>query len=163
VAHLDRDGFSETGAGALQLDVRESEADYVDSLLGVRMAGVFQPGAFEMLPYLSMGWQRQISGGGPEVEASFNGYPDSLFTVLGTGIDADALRVQAGTSVEFGASWTGSFDYTLLWADNFQSHNVALDIGWHFGKDWTAKAGYSGVVGGSEEDLLMTVGLSTHF
>ena len=69
--HLKEEGFSEGGAGFLDLDVADRDADSLLFNLGVRATRLIRAGDWEMLPRLGIAWQHQLGDDRPSLDANF--------------------------------------------------------------------------------------------
>lgn len=128
VSHTRLGGFSESGAGAANLDVQKQTETYVTVQpmleIGTEWA---QPGGTLWRPYAAIGATRYLSGSDPQVTAMFQGAPVGVtpFTVKG---DMDRTFANVNLGVDFIAidgkdirlSYEGQF------SDNTTSHAFAL-------------------------------------
>jgi outer membrane autotransporter protein len=105
-------GFSETGAGALNLTVDRINTKRTDALVGISLSSSPNPG---LSPYGRVAYRYDLNRRNNDVSAAFNGNTASRFTVGGTGYNRSAVDVDAGLNynvsqtVAFFAVYEGSF------------------------------------------------------
>ena len=100
-------GFSESGAGALNLTVAPQTTGSARSVLGAELAGAFGPEGREKLALqLRLGWAHEYADTTRPVTASFAGAPGANFTVFGAAPTRDAatFSLAANTAVAPGTS-----------------------------------------------------------
>lgn len=99
---ITQNGFSETGAGALSLNVAQQTTNSLRSTLGVELTGAVPAGSGNPLDLLlRLGWAHEYADTARPVSASFTGAPGSNFTVLGAqpARDAGVLSLAANSAV----------------------------------------------------------------
>lgn len=100
-------GFSESGAGSLNLNVAAQTTGSARSVLGAEFAGAFGAEGREKLALqLRLGWAHEYADTSRPVTASFAGAPGANFTVFGAAPPRDAatFSLAANTAVAAGAS-----------------------------------------------------------
>jgi len=100
-------GFSESGAGALNLNVAPQTTGSARSVMGAELAGAFGPEGREKLALqLRLGWAHEYADTTRPVTASFAGAPGAGFTVFGAAPTRDAatFSLAANTAVAAGTS-----------------------------------------------------------
>ena len=106
-------GFSESGAGSLNLTVAPQTTGSARSVLGAELAGAFGPEGREKLALqLRLGWAHEYADTTRSVTASFAGAPGANFTVFGATPTRDAatFSLAANTAVAPGVSLYGRYD-----------------------------------------------------
>lgn len=100
-------GFSESGAGSLNLNVAAQTTGSARSVLGAEFAGAFGAEGREKLALqLRLGWAHEYADTSRPVTANFAGAPGSNFTVFGAAPQRDAatFSLAANTAVAAGTS-----------------------------------------------------------
>jgi uncharacterized protein with beta-barrel porin domain len=106
-------GFSESGAGSLNLTVAPQTTGSARSALGAELAGAFGPEGREKLALqLRLGWAHEYADTTRPVTASFAGAPGANFTVFGAAPTRDAANfsLAANTAVAPGVSLYARYD-----------------------------------------------------
>jgi fibronectin-binding autotransporter adhesin len=129
---LEQSGFSEGGAGFLNLGVDGISEDYFQTNLGLRVAGKWQTGELVWLPRFSLEWLHQFDADARALSAHFRDYTDAPFSVNGADPFENALTVQLGIGAVINDSFSAYLDYGLLWADDYTSHNLSVGLTWRF-------------------------------
>ena len=93
---VDQDGFTETGAGALDLQVRKQSQSSVKSTLGARLAADLPLGAALVETDLQLGWAHEFAPTGRSTVAAFTGAPAAGFQVAGAKVPGDSALVGFG-------------------------------------------------------------------
>jgi len=129
------DGFTEDdpqGTGAA-LEVHDSDADSVASVLGVRFDADMAMGSGVFTPVVSVAWMHEFGDTVQEVDMTFAGAPSGAdFTVESSEVARDSVLVDAGAkfaldgSVDFGLFYNGQFN------EDYSSNAVTARIGYKF-------------------------------
>ena len=132
-----RSGFTESGAGAANLDVQSSSGNAVKTWLGARAATRFDLGrTFALRPELRGAWTHDLVRDDPQVSATLAGAPGAPFTVTAAepGRDAAVLGVNlTGQGLSGAASGLQLFaDYELQAAARERDHTVTLGLRYAF-------------------------------
>lgn len=118
--HIEQDGFSEKGAGALSLNVGSSDADRVRSLLGLElgMLKVLADGS-RLHPSVKAGWRHDFIRDGMNTSSSFIG-GGAQFESVGQKVNQDVYGLTAklnwektervGVAVELGTEKGDGYD-----------------------------------------------------
>ncbi len=126
--HLEEEGFSEGGAGYLNMDMAEREHDSVLSRLAVRATRLVKLGGWELLPRLGLGWRHQFQDGRPSLSASFSGYGADSFTVEGAAPPGDLAVFEAGVTASARERLSFFADYRLAQGDGYQSQTLGAGL-----------------------------------
>lgn len=129
---LDRDGFTEDGGGYLNLDIQEGEAESLTTSMGMKVAGLFQSGAWSFLPQLQLSWLHEYEDDAPTVTANFIDYSSVLFTVSNSSPVEDYGLVDLSLSAEYSESLSLFLDYIGAFADGYVSHLISGGLAWRF-------------------------------
>jgi uncharacterized protein YhjY with autotransporter beta-barrel domain len=116
-------GFTESGAGAIDLRVESRTTSSVRSVLGAELTQRFAVGAAALQATLRLAWAHDFAATGRSIVASFAGLPGAAFTVQGVRAPQDLAVIGIGLSVP-----VGGFDLFLRY-----DGNVGSDFGVHGG------------------------------
>ena len=130
--HLKEEGFSEGGAGFLDLDVADRDADSLLFNLGVRATRLIRAGDWEMLPRLGIAWQHQLGGDRPSLDANFAGYGSAPFTVNGADFVGDAAVAEFGLTASVNSGLELFIDYRLAFADDYLAQTLGAGLMYSF-------------------------------
>ena len=112
--------FTESGAGAVDLQVDSQTTASARSLLGLELTenlpiGLTQPLGLD----LRVGWSHEFADPGRFVTASFVGAPGASFTVSGASPDRDAAIVGLGVSLPVAPAFDVFLRYDGAFAGNY--------------------------------------------
>jgi uncharacterized protein with beta-barrel porin domain len=96
VGTVDQDGFTETGAGALDLHVAKQSQSSVRSTLGTRLTADLAVGSALVTTDLSVGWAHEFAPTNRGTTAAFVGAPAAGFQVTGAKVPGDSAVVGVG-------------------------------------------------------------------
>ena len=101
-----QNGFTESGAGSLDLSVAAQTTNSLRSVLGAHLGGAMDLGWRDKLAMqVKLGWRREYADTGRSVTASFVGAPALLFTTYGAAPQRDSvLGLSATTAIADAAS-----------------------------------------------------------
>ncbi|MEM9436564.1 MAG: autotransporter domain-containing protein [Pseudomonadota bacterium] len=124
-----RDAFSETGAGALNLDV-ESES-LVRNWLSAGISWTTEIDGAEgikIFPYLEARYERGFGDFGTSVDSSLATVGGAEFTAQGASNERENLGVSAGISVEIEDQLYAQFSYDGTFAEGYDGHRAAVTL-----------------------------------
>ncbi len=130
--HLKEEGFSEGGAGFLDLDVADRDTDSLLFNLGIRATRLIQAGDWEMLPRLGIAWQHQLGDDRPSIDASFAGYGSAPFTVNGADFISDVAVAELGLTASVKSGLELFIDYRLSYADDYLAQVLGAGLMYSF-------------------------------
>jgi uncharacterized protein YhjY with autotransporter beta-barrel domain len=125
---LDEEGFTETGAGDVNLVVDGRTTNSLVSELGVRGARAFEPGFGTFVPYLSGAWKYDFDIDDRTIVSGFSGTPGTAFPVDGRDIDSHAALVGAGVLL-LRDSWSASVEYLGEFRGDGTAHGIFARVG----------------------------------
>ena len=126
-------GFSENGAGSLNLNVAAQTTGSARSVLGAEFAGAFGSDGREKLALqLRLGWAHEYASTSRPVTANFAGAPGSNFTVFGAAPQTDSaiFSLAANTVVAAGASLYLRYDGEMGAGTSSHALNGGLRVSW---------------------------------
>ena len=129
---VDQNGFNETGAGALDLQVRKQSQSSVRSTLGARLEAGLPFGGTIVTTDLSAGWAHEFAPVGRGTLAAFAGAPGAGFQVAGARVPGDSAVVGAGlaTALFAGTSVYVRYDGDLGGANTTHAVTAGFKFSW---------------------------------
>jgi uncharacterized protein YhjY with autotransporter beta-barrel domain len=128
---LHLDGFTETGAGSLNLTVDSRDYDMLQSGLGVKMGRPFLREGARFLPEVHLKWMYDFIGDRQQATATFAGGGPSFST---EGFDPPQSSVDAGASlavaVQSGVVLSLRYDFEIK--KDFRSHTGMITVRYAF-------------------------------
>ncbi len=94
--HLRRSGFSESGAGAANLDVNRESEYSLRSQAGVRFDQAFETTGGWVAPYAEAAWVHEHGDRSSRMDTAFAADTSTRFTIEGPRLSRDRVRVAAG-------------------------------------------------------------------
>ena len=125
-AYHDEEGFSEKGAGGLNLKVSSFDADSFISRLGFRLGRMFEAGYMKIFPEVSIQWAHEFGDTDRQVIARFAGNPAGSFTVNGAEPNRDSALVGVGITAYAEENITLYFNYDAELRSDFNAHCFSL-------------------------------------
>ena len=128
-----QNGFTESGAGALNLNVAAQTTGSDRSVLGAEFAGAFGVEGREKLALqMRLGWAHEYANTARPVTASFAGAPGANFTVFGAAPQTDSavFSLAASTVVAQGVSLYARYDGEMATGTSTHSLNGGLRVNW---------------------------------
>jgi|GEM_PF-1143641 len=122
---VERDGFTETGAGVLNLDVEDATDEYLTGLVGLQWVGSYDVGKdLRLKPAARAGLGFQFLDESASTTSSFTSNPGTSFT--STGAERGSNSVRVGVSLELSPRlsnrWAVYGRYTGDFADGGNDH-----------------------------------------
>ena len=133
--YLGVQGFTETGADSLDLDVSPYNSSSLLYTLGGQAAYNWRASSrVTVTPSIFAGWQHEFLQNGYAINSSFNtGGPAAPFAYDTSAPARDYFYGGAGVTVGVGERWTASFIYSAFAANaDVSSQNLYLSIGLEF-------------------------------
>jgi outer membrane autotransporter protein len=128
-----QDGFSESGAHSLSLDVLPQTTQSLRTTFGVDLAGAVPLGNERRLDLaLRLGWQHEFADTARPMTAAFGGAPSASFTVYGVTPQRDAavLGFSAKTSIADATQLYLRYDGQLASGFNNHTLNAGVRFSW---------------------------------
>ncbi len=126
-------GFTESGAGALNLTVAAQTTGSARSVLGAEFAGAFgAEGREKLAVQMRLGWAHEYADTSRPVTAAFAGAPGASFTVFGAAPQRDTatLSLAANTAVAQGVSLYARYDGEGGYGISTHALNAGFRVTW---------------------------------
>jgi len=110
--HLSHDGYTETGAGALNLTVNDWDADSLRSALGAKLSGRWQlSNDVALEPVVTAQWLHEFMDDSRGITSAFNDPAAGSFTVFTNDPDRDFALVGLDLNFLIGEDWSAFISY----------------------------------------------------
>lgn len=128
------EGFTEDdndGTGAA-LDVEDSDASSVASVLGLRLDADMAMSSGVFTPSVSVAWMHEFGDTEQTVDASFADAPGSDFSVIGSEVARDSVLVDAGANFSMDDTFDFGLFYNGQFNENYSANAVTARLGYRF-------------------------------
>ncbi len=129
-ALIKQDGFRESGAGFLNLNVDEQDDRSLASTLGWHVSHVFELGGVQVMPKASLDWQHEYEFSGRGLSAGFSGYENATFQVSGASPVADLAILHVGLTARVKDRVSAFVDLGMSLGQGYLAN--AVDFGLQF-------------------------------
>ncbi|MCH8998168.1 MAG: autotransporter domain-containing protein [Proteobacteria bacterium] len=130
-SRLDLDGYTETGADSLNLNVDDRSFDRLRSSLGARMAYSVETGVGTFVPEVHAAWLYDLVADKQEVTSTYTG-GGGAFNTEGADPARHGANVGASVALHATSNVTLSANYDAEFKDRYASHSGTLTVGYHF-------------------------------
>jgi outer membrane autotransporter protein len=130
-SHLNQDRYTETGAGALNLNVNDSSATRLKSGLGARVLGEALIGSMLVKPEARLMWLHDFKSNGTDTTSSFTGGGAS-FSTPGQNIASNTANIGLGLTMQPNKQTTVGMSYDFEGRSGYQGHALQLTGRWDF-------------------------------
>jgi outer membrane autotransporter protein len=117
-AHLVNRGYSETGAGVVDLQVQSSVYDTFGSEAGVNLDSLFDTAVGQLLPSFKLGWTHVFTNSPITIDSTLAGV---AFSSASARIAADGAAIGAGLTLQRAGRWKIGVEYHGDIRQDFQS------------------------------------------
>jgi len=128
--HMNLDGYTETGAGPIDLKVGSQNYDFLESGLGVKVERDFSYDGNKYAPETHLKWLHELSNPRVEQTAALTVAGSPSFTVQGLKPAADTLNIGAGLTLLTcscsARTWSLEAVYDYYWRDDGYSANQGM-------------------------------------
>lgn len=131
---IDRDGYTESGAGVLNNSVEDETNTYLSTVLGIEAEGHYEASDMRFSPSARIGWAHQYLDDTATTRSSFTSAPDISFETQGPERNRNSARL--------------GFDLEVSHADNEQ---------------WSAFVRYDGDITSGAQDHMVRIGAGFKF
>ena len=128
------DGFTESDSGdtGAALDVEDSDADSLASVLGLRLDADMAMSSGVFTPSVSVAWMHEFGDTEQTVDASFADAPGSDFSVVGSEVARDSVLVDAGANFSMDDTFDLGLFYSGQFNENYSANSVSARLGYKF-------------------------------
>ncbi|MCO6052235.1 autotransporter domain-containing protein [Mesorhizobium sp. RP14(2022)] len=129
--HASRDGYTEDGAGLLNLSVDDDDTDQFYGAIGARLGSTVQLGSITVTPEIELMYERTLSG---EDDTSFAtiAAAGADFDTSVTGGNRDRFLLGAGAGFALSDNLSANIRYDGTFASGIDSHRGALGFTYKF-------------------------------
>jgi len=132
---IDRDGYAESGAGVLNLNVRDESNTFLTSVVGVQVASDYVlDNGWRLTPAARVGWAYQHLDDSASTTSAFASAAGNPFSSSGPGRSRSSVRLGVSLDLTPGASdrWGLFARYTGDLTDDAQDHIVQAGVRFTF-------------------------------
>lgn len=131
---VDVDGFRESGAGGLNLEVDGFDATSVTTTLGARVSRVFNTTRAVIVPQARVEWEHEYDDDASRLVARFSADPTATaFNIVTDSPDRDYFRIGLGVSALFPQGLSAFVNYnTLIDKSDWTDHLIDVGMRWEF-------------------------------
>ncbi|MFP4055163.1 MAG: autotransporter domain-containing protein, partial [Phycisphaerae bacterium] len=131
--HVEEDGYRESGAGAMNLDVDAVRADSLQTTVGLRAMMDHRLPWATLTPQLRAEWLHEYRSEARSLSARFGG-AGSSFVVRGQDPAADVFLLNAGLGLDFlnGLSAQIGYEFYTECGDGMTSHGISASLRYEF-------------------------------
>ncbi|WEJ62440.1 autotransporter family protein [Thiomicrorhabdus lithotrophica] len=123
--HVNRDGFTETGAGSANLKVNSDYQESLRSVIGTRIAHSWTTKqGYHIQPTAELAWVNENMDNKSILRAGFEPATNTSFTVYGPELNRDHARVGLGVNVQLNDTATLNLAYQGEVASSDERHDV---------------------------------------
>ena len=127
--HSKRSDFTETGAGAANLNVSDQDQNSLRTSVGFRIAHEINTQKISRItPYTSIAYVREHMDSVIHMNAGFAAAPTTSFRVSGPRLDRDRLRVGLGVTGQLNEKTTLNVGYFGELADSHDIHSISASV-----------------------------------
>ena len=136
--YVSLNGYTETGAGDVNLRIADQNYDFLQSGLGVEVARYFEmDNGSTVLPKVHFKWLRDVVGQNFQNVATFTAAGSTSFITSGLSVAPDTLNVGTGLTLLSCAcdarTWSVEAAYDFYWRSrNYSAHQVMLAAAYRF-------------------------------
>jgi len=130
--NLEEDGFTETGAGSVNLIIDDRSTESLTSDLGLRFAKVFPTDFGSLIPELRVTWKHDFEIDDQVITAAFKGAPNVTFDVPGQDMDSEAATVSVGMTLIQKNGFSTNLKYDAELRDGYSSNGLFGELRYAF-------------------------------
>ena len=133
-SYIHHDDYTEDGAGALDLDVKDEGTSQLTSIIGVAISGDYETQDMTLTPSLKLGWAHQYLDQSARQNASFVTAPTAIIDSEGPARDRDAARI--GLALDIADTTTDAFTFQTSYdasiANDNQDHTFSARLNYRW-------------------------------
>ncbi|MEM1058377.1 MAG: autotransporter outer membrane beta-barrel domain-containing protein [Verrucomicrobiota bacterium] len=123
--YLEQDGYTETGAQSLNLNVASQDAESFRTALGAKLRGRWQVSPdFAIVPSVSAEWLHEFLDDSRGITAAFSDPAPGSFVVNTRDPDRDFGLVGLGLDFLVGEAWSAFLTYDAQFSDDYLGHSI---------------------------------------
>ena len=122
------DGFVESGAGAFDLLVAESDADSLSTTLGLRLSGAWQAGGVRLVPVAEIAWRHEFLDDNQNFSAAFLEDPATQFQIVSAEQARDTIIANLGLGAQVSKSLVVFVDYNGQFSSSLNTHAASAGL-----------------------------------
>ncbi len=130
--YLDEDGFTESGAGSLNLKVDNRQTKAMFSQLGAVVAGKLTFENFELMPELRLAWKHDFDIDDQVITSVFAGAPGVEFSIKGQDVEQNSLMVEVGATLFYKNGLMFPIKYAAEFRDGYNAQGILGLIRYEF-------------------------------
>ncbi len=127
-ASTSTDGFVESGAGAFDLLVADSDADSLATTLGLRLSGAWAAGGVRLVPVAEIAWRHEFMDDNQAFSAAFLEDPATQFQIISAEQARDTIVANLGLGAQLSKSVTVFLDYNGLFSSTMNTHAASAGL-----------------------------------
>lgn len=128
---LKQDGYAETGAGALNMQVQSVSADRVRSMLGAKLSTDMLVKSYAVRPSVQAAWRHEFKNDGIDTTSTFTG-GGGAFTTAGQDLEEDTFSIGVGVAVSKSDRALMSFQLDTEQASGYSAYAGQVVAQWKF-------------------------------
>jgi uncharacterized protein with beta-barrel porin domain len=118
---VNQSGFTEHGAGVVDLSVQGQSEGSAQSVLGTQLSDVVPIGQIKVVADARLGWTHEFASTSRSAIESFTGAPGASFTVVGAAVPRDAALVSFGVATRVAADTSLYVTYEGQFGDGYSN------------------------------------------
>ena len=126
--HLDEEGFRESGAESINLQIEGRRTQSLASELGIRVAGACRLKSGSLIPEANLGWNYDFAIDDRVIRASLEGAPGTAFSIQGQDMERNGLILGAGISFVHESGFITSLKYGGEFREDYQANSILGEI-----------------------------------
>ncbi len=127
-ASTSTDGFVESGAGAFDLIVAETDADSLSTTLGMRLSGAWQAGGVRLVPTAEIAWRHEFLDDNQNFSAAFLEDPATQFQIVSAEQSRDTIVANLGLGAQVSKGLVLFVDYNGQFSSSLNTHAASAGL-----------------------------------
>lgn len=128
---LKQDAYTETGAGALSMQIDGVSAERLRSLVGVKIGTEYLVKSYTMRPSVQLGWRHDFIDDGIDSTATFTG-GGAAFTTAGQDLEQDTVSIGVGVNMSKSDRFLLSVQLDTEQASGYSAYAGQVVAQWKF-------------------------------
>lgn len=132
-ARVNIDGYTEEGAGSLNMKVEDQDAESLVLSVGAQASVAFDTGIGRVIPNVRASYEHELADDSREIETELVTQPGIPIATTTDEPDRDYAKLGAGVQVQFSENVSGSLDYqVVLGREDYSDQAVRAEIRYQF-------------------------------